>query len=339
MEEQHESGFLEHLRVDRGLEASTVAAYRRNIYEFIEYLAALAIVSLGWVQRDTVALYYRIIAQKRGFCRSTVRDKCHAVHALYAWLKSQGYVLLNPCPQPPSYTERRLPRRLPRRGSIVKLLRKLYEAGGILGPRDYSVVDLAYSCGLRRTELARLNVDDVCIEEGTIRARGKGGHERLVPVGKETLKDLQYYIYQVRPRFFRGATSRALFVTATKGGARINRAGINRIFWRSRMRYGTRSPPICCAGEPRFRMSQPCWATPASRLRGSTRECWQATSKHSTAATIPAVDANRKLSTWRHPTPHRTVLSFAARCSAMRRNASARRCRCQPILPPVKNRL
>jgi len=239
MDDHYVAEFMEHLRVDRGLCTATVTAYRRDVNEFIEYLAALGIPSLGSVRQDTVAVYYRIIAEKRNVVEHTVYRKTRSVYVLYEWLKTQGYLLVNPCPKPPSYRLHRIPRRLPRRGSIAKMFRKLYASTDRLAARDYSIIDLAYSCGLRRAELERLNVDDVCPEDGTVRVRGKGGHERLVPVGKETIKDLQYYIYRVRPKFFKGGTTRALFVTARQGGKRIDHVSINRIFWRSRRKYGT----------------------------------------------------------------------------------------------------
>ena len=230
--------FYEHLRVEAGLRAGTVAIYRCAINGFLEYLAALAIPSPLAVAQDTIVLYYRIIAEKRGFAGSTLHNKTHAVYTLYQWLKERGMILVNPCPRPQPFSHQRLPRRLPTQDSIMKLYRKLYAAGDRLGPRDYSIIDLAYACGLRRCEIKNLDVDDVCVEDGTLRVRGKGGHERLVPAGKETIKDLQYYIYRIRPKFLKGRTTRALFVTARDGGKRIHNDTINYIFRLLRSRYG-----------------------------------------------------------------------------------------------------
>jgi len=61
------------------------------------------------------------------------------------------------------------------------------------------VIDLAYSCGLRRCELHSLDISDICSEDGTIRVR-KRGKERVVPVGPATLADLQHYIYPLLGR-------------------------------------------------------------------------------------------------------------------------------------------
>ncbi len=239
MVHEYVKGFCRHLLVDKGLCPATVENYRFALDDYTEYLAALCIPSLCAVERDTITVYYRIVSEKRSFAGSTVHQKTHAVYALYEWLKKQGIILVNPCPCLPSYDLRRLPRNLPRRASIVKMYRKLYAADDRLGVRDYSIIDLAYSCGLRRSEIKDLDVDDVCIEEGTVRVRGKGGHERLVPVGEQTLKDLHYYIYRIRPKFLKHTATKALFVTARDGGRRMDKSSINQMFWRLRRRFGT----------------------------------------------------------------------------------------------------
>jgi integrase/recombinase XerD len=100
--------------------------------------------------------------------------------------------------------------------------------------RSIALVDLAYDCGLRRCELVRLNVQDVNAEEGTIRVRGKYGKDRLVPVGKKTMRTLLHYIYRERPAFLQGNTTDALFVSWAQGGRRISNATVTRTFLRLR---------------------------------------------------------------------------------------------------------
>jgi integrase/recombinase XerD len=160
-------------------------------------------------------------------------------------LRENGFLLLKPCPKVVYESEKRLPRSVPDWQSLQQTYNRLKKSSHYWEQRDYAIIDLAYSCGLRRGELHSLNVDDIEQQDpdnvgtgSTIRVKGKGGRERVVTVGPHALKDLLYYVYHIRPKFLKSGTTKALFVSRIGGGQRMNARSINEAFGRLRSKYG-----------------------------------------------------------------------------------------------------
>jgi site-specific recombinase XerD len=237
MDEHYAEAFLKHKRVDDGVCAETLRSYRRSLREYAAYLDACGVASFAAAQSETIMGYFRTIISESGLAEATICGKTQPIYVLYEWLKRQGVILFNPCPKPPVH-KRSLPRTIPRKSSIIKTYRKLYNGDGKREVRNYAIIDLAYSCGLRRREIVNLDVEDLCVEEGTLRVRGKYGNERVVPIGKRTLRNVRFYLYHARPKFLKHTKTKALFVTAREGGRRISPLAINRIFEGLRKRYG-----------------------------------------------------------------------------------------------------
>ena len=237
MEESLVNEFLESLRL-KGRNPTTIAEYRSNLAEYADYLSAGASAfSFFDASSESFAAYTQAVKRKN-ISHKTVYKKLHVVHAFYEWLKETGRILLNPLPKPKITPGQCLPRRVPCAVVLGNAYRKLRESPKLPEQRDYAVIDLAYSCGLRRCELHGLNVGDISPDDGTVRVRGKRGKERVVPVGKTTLGDLQHYIYHVRPKLLKGGTTDALFVSWMAGGKRMHLYSINAAFRRLRKRYG-----------------------------------------------------------------------------------------------------
>lgn len=234
--EEPVAGFLESLRI-RGRHPDTIAAYGRKLRHFTGYLSARgqSVLTIG----ATTLREYFMAVKEEGHAASTVWSKRHAVYALYEYLRENAFLLLNPCPEVVCESEIRLPRPVPGWRSLREVYNRLKNSPHCWEQRDYAIVDLAYSCGLRRGELHGLNVGDIEQLDGTIRVKGKGGKERVVPVGPVALRELRYYLYHVRPQFFKdGGTTKALFVSWQGGGRRMNVRSINRAFGRLRKKYG-----------------------------------------------------------------------------------------------------
>lgn len=236
MEEQLVYEFLESLR-RKGRNPATVAEYGWNIAEYADYLTGCSAFSFFAASSETVTGYMQAVKGKKN-TEKTVWKKLHAVHVFYKWLRDSGHILLNPFPNPKFTAGNVLPRRVPCAAVLDHAYKKLRESPKLPEQRDYMVIDLAYSCGLRRCELHGLDIGDICAEDGTIRVRGKRGKERVVPVGPTTLADLQYYIYHVRPKMLKGGVTNAVFVSWMAGGKRMHLYSINAAFRRLRRRYG-----------------------------------------------------------------------------------------------------
>jgi len=94
------------------------------------------------------------------------------------------------------------------------------------GVRDRAMLELLYAAGLRVSELCQLELSDLNLELGVLRVTGKGGRQRLVPVGKSALAAVREYLETARPGLLRGRGSRYLFVTS-RGGKLTRQA-----FWK-----------------------------------------------------------------------------------------------------------
>jgi integrase/recombinase XerD len=226
MEEDLIPAFLESLR-RKGKHPDTVAEYAANLREYADYLADRAVFSFFAADQEIILDYFGAAKKKRQASK-TLWKKQHAVFALYEWLREEGRILLNPCPKPRIESGQRLPGTVPRWDVLRPAFERLQESGRTVDHRDLAVIDLAYSCGLRRCELHRLNLEDIRPEEGTVRVRGKGGRERIVPIGPHALKELQFYIYHVRPKLVKGGITKAVFVSWKGGGQRMNPRSMNK---------------------------------------------------------------------------------------------------------------
>jgi len=235
MEDHLVNEFLEELqRIGRN--PLTIEHYRRDLREYETYLAQRADLSF-FVDPATILSYYHDLNARR-IGPSAIYSKQHAVFAFYEWLLSAGYLLVNTAPRPAMPSFRRLPLAVPSWETLRGPLRRLRNSPHLWLQRDFALIDLAYCSGLRRGELHGANIEDVCPDDGTMRVRGKGSKERLVPLGENAMHDLLYYIYHVRPKLMKGGTTNALFVSWQAGGKRMHLYSINAVFRRLRKRLG-----------------------------------------------------------------------------------------------------
>lgn len=228
--------YLQSLRL-KGRVPATVAEYGWNLVEYADYLTGCSLFSF-FAASPVISNGYIQAVKEKAHTENTVWKKLHAVHIFYEWLKESGHILLNPVLRPKLSVSHVLPRRVPCTGLLDRVYKKLRESEKLPEQRDYVVIDLAYSCGLRRCELHNLDIGDISPEDGTIRVKGKLSKERIVPVGPTTLADLQHYIYHVRPKLMKHGTTKALFVSWQAGGKRMHLYSINAAFRRLRKRHG-----------------------------------------------------------------------------------------------------
>lgn len=235
MEDGLVSDYLEELRL-KGRNPLTLSEYDRALRRYAAYLGECSIFSFFAAEGDHIAAYYRRLIDS-SLCPSSVHKNAAGVYAFYQWLYDTGRILCNPAPKPPAFRTNMLPRRRADRISLTTVYGRLRESAHLFEQRDYIAMALGYGCGLRRCELQRLNVEDVCPEDGTIRVRGKRNKQRLVPIGKRCMADVLYYIAHVRPKLLSYGATRALLVSWVGGGKRMHPGSINRAFMRIRRKY------------------------------------------------------------------------------------------------------
>ena len=236
--------YLDHLAVERGLSEHTLAAYRRDLRRYAAFLNHRDVHDPGAIEEATIRSFVASLsASTHGpddapYRATSVARTLSAVRSFHRFLLREGITDRDPAvgvPQP------RLPRSLPR-PLPVEDVRRLLEApdeGSPTGLRDRAILELLYGSGLRISELTGLDVDDLDLEEGSVRVLGKGGKEREVPLGSFGRDAVGAYLTRGRPALASTATRGAVFLNARGGrlsrqscarllGHYVRRAGIER---------------------------------------------------------------------------------------------------------------
>jgi integrase/recombinase XerD len=231
--------FLAYLEFERGLSRNTLDAYRTDLFQFGRFLEEREVSALE-AQPGDVADFLEALARGDGDGRApaspaTIHRKSACLRSFYRHLRRDG--LLDTDPTATLSTPRRS-RKLPQvltRGEIEKLLSQPRgtEPAAL---RDRALLELMYACGLRASEAIGLELMDVDIEEGVLRARGKGSKERVVPIGQAALKALRMYLERGRPALVKGAPEAHLFVNFR--GGQLTRQGLYKIVRRHAVTAG-----------------------------------------------------------------------------------------------------
>lgn len=223
----HAALFLDYLRGERGFSPNTVAAYGRDLREFMAYLAEQGVAAPRAQRSDLVRYLGRL--QARGLATRSRARRLAGIRAFYRFLRSERVVQDDPT------TGLESPRgwsRLPRVLSFSDVERLLDAPRGDapLAVRDRAMLELLYATGLRVSELTALTVDSVRGEVGYLLAKGKGGKERLVPLHQTAVERVRVYLDQARPRLLGNRESRRLLLSGR--GAPLTRQAV----WR-RLKY------------------------------------------------------------------------------------------------------
>jgi len=219
--------FLGHLAVERGASPLTIEAYRRDLSQYSQMLAARGVSDPSRAMREDITAFIRTLREK-GLAPSTVERKVSAIKSYHKFLVREGITDALPTAQLPLP---KVPERLPDVISVVeadKLLSQPFPQGPV-GYRDRCMLEVLYGCGVRASELAGLDVGDLDLETGFIRVFGKGSKERVVPVGGAAERALREYLLHGRAYLRAKKTSlrqdpSALFLN--QRGQRISRQSI-----------------------------------------------------------------------------------------------------------------
>jgi len=230
--------FLAYLEFERGLSRNTLDAYRTDLLQFGRFLDERDVSALD-AQASDVAEFLEALARgnedRPPASPATIHRKSACLRSFYRHLRRDG--LLERDPTATLSTPRRS-RKLPQvltRGEVEKLLS---QPSGTepAAHRDRALLELMYACGLRASEAIGLELMDVDIQEGVLRARGKGSKERVVPIGQAALKALRIYLERGRPGLVKGAPEAHLFVNFR--GGQLTRQGLYKIVRRHALTAG-----------------------------------------------------------------------------------------------------
>jgi integrase/recombinase XerD len=220
--------YLAHLDVERGLSSNTLAAYRRDLSRYVDFLAARGIATPADVSERDVEDY--VLAARTGsdgrsaLSASSAARGVVAIRGWHRFCVPEGLASQDPAREvhPPAR-----PKRLPKALSVDDVRRLLED--GVLGDgpvplRDRALLELLYSTGARISEAVGLDIDDLDMTPGraAVRLFGKGSKERIVPVGSYAAEAIDAYVVRARPALAAGGRGTpALFLNVR--GARLSR--------------------------------------------------------------------------------------------------------------------
>ncbi|HEX4058504.1 MAG TPA: site-specific tyrosine recombinase XerD [Galbitalea sp.] len=219
--------YLRHLVVERGLSVNTVAAYRRDLNGYLAFLLLRGVREASAIRTDDVSAYVASLRTRESgaLSASSTARMLSSVRGFHRYLLDEGLVEVDVAAEskPP-----KLPSRLPKAISIEQMAAVLDAARGETPQslRDTALLELLYATGARISEAVDLNVDDVMdadvVDGDVVRLFGKGGKQRIVPLGSYARAAIDAYLVRVRPLFSaRGTATPALFLGAR--GQRMSR--------------------------------------------------------------------------------------------------------------------
>ncbi|HEV7788826.1 MAG TPA: site-specific tyrosine recombinase XerD [Pseudonocardia sp.] len=237
-------GYLDHLVVERGIADNTLRSYRRDLRRYAEYLDGRGITALAEVTELVVAEFLAVLregdADHPPLATSSAARTLVAVRGLHRFAVRDGLLPTDAArevhpPTPP----RRLPKALP-----LDRVERLLEACGLDEPlslRDRALLELLYSTGARISEAVGLDLDDVDLAERGVLLSGKGGKQRLVPIGRPAVAALEAYRVRSRPGLaIRGRGTPAVFLNAR--GGRLSRQSAWQVLRSAADRAGVTEP-------------------------------------------------------------------------------------------------
>ena len=217
--------FLNYLSVERGLSKNTISSYRIDLEHFIKYFGSIGVGNIDRIKRQDIVTYLLSLKDK-GLSSNSISRAVVAVKMFYKFTVRERLAkedvaaalelpkLIRPLPNVLNFAE------------VEKLL-AVPDAREWIGLRDRAALEVMYATGLRVSELVELTMDGLNLDVGFIKCKGKGGKERIVPIGKKAKDAIECYMEKVRPRLLKKDSVDAhLFLTRL--GKKVSRQS----FWK-----------------------------------------------------------------------------------------------------------
>jgi integrase/recombinase XerD len=224
--------FLAYLEFERGLSRNTLEAYRSDLLQLGAFLGRRRVDVVAAEHSDLSAFLAQLAAGADGrppVAPATLQRKAACMRSFYRHLRREGILDRDPTAD----------LRAPRKSQRLPQVLTRDEVGTLLSAprgtdpaalRDRALLELMYACGLRASEAIGLDVRDVDLDRGVLRARGKGSKERIVPVGREAIAAARAYLDRGRPALVGLGDEPRLFVN--RRGRGLTRQGLYKIVQR-----------------------------------------------------------------------------------------------------------
>ncbi len=227
MEEQL-LAFLSHLQQEYRYSENTIAAYRNDLSQFLEYVESHSGSKLSdWstVAEDDIEAYLTYMKHKdQPYASSTIARKVAAIKSFYNYLAAEGIVSDNPTIDIDSP---KVKKRLPQTLSLAEVERLLESPSSINTPknlRDVTLLNVLYETGMRVTEVVSIQLEDVDLKHAVLSSPTRQGEAREIPLEDTTQTLLAEYIAEGRPQLAKNKAERALFLNHR--GEKLTRQGL-----------------------------------------------------------------------------------------------------------------
>ncbi|AXT85264.1 site-specific tyrosine recombinase XerD [Aeromicrobium sp. A1-2] len=233
--------YLSHLGVERGLADNTLRSYRRDLRRYLEFLHARELTSPTEIGEADIGAFLGSLrignAEHVPLGTASAARTIVAVRGLHRFLLREQIVSIDVTTAiKPPRPAARLPKALPL-SDIEALLDAAGAPGTTLSARDRSLLEVLYGTGARISEAVGLDIDDLDLEESTVLLRGKGGKQRIVPLGSYARQSLEDYLTASRPALVSVHTGApAVFLNAR--GGRLSRQSAWTVLTRAAKRAG-----------------------------------------------------------------------------------------------------
>ncbi len=215
--------FIDFCRIEKGLAANSIDAYRRDLNKFATFCSAKTGGTIA--DADGIRAYLDSLYEAKMQSRSIARHLT-TLRNFYCYLLREGRIESDPTefiPLPKQW------KTIPKYLNLEEVDRLLASAdvSKPLGVRNRAMMELLYASGLRVSELCSVELSDLNLDPGVLRVTGKGNKQRMVPMGQSAIAAITAYLAEGRAAILKGRASRFLFVTGL--GRRMTRQG----FWKS----------------------------------------------------------------------------------------------------------
>jgi integrase/recombinase XerD len=218
------TSFLNHLQIERGLAANSIAAYRRDLTKFANFLGSKPLTD---VDPQTITEFETTLREAK-LSVASINRVDSTLRSFFKHLQ-QEYGFADPTLEiSPKKSARRLPKALTI-AQIVSMIDSALRDGQPITVRDQAMLELLYSSGARVSELIGINLNDVSTIETddgiitTLKLRGKGSKERIVPLGSFAAKAIENYMVRIRPDLAAKSSKATSALFLNSRGSRISR--------------------------------------------------------------------------------------------------------------------
>lgn len=219
--------YLAFLKFEKNLSENSIQSYRNDLSKLLNFAESEKVNDLNEIDFPLIRKFFEI-QKKEGVSSGTTARYRSSLKGFFKYLSKNQYIEKNPVDK---LASTKISRKLPSYltfNEIELILDKINHADIPLGLRDRAMLEIAYSCGLRVSELINLKISDLFFNEEVIRVIGKGSKQRLVPIGTSAINWVTEYLKFSRP-ILENKIKSANIVFLNKRGTKLSRMGIWKI--------------------------------------------------------------------------------------------------------------